>query len=243
MFALVLRSLAALLVASVLVACESGGELNRSDDSSNSTSADIVAVPITKPTQPSGFAGDDDEFVRVVHEYFDKADVTAQMSDRTLVTVGREFCFVLSGGGMLADKVDFWAGTRHLENGPDVPIFSAAWDVYCPDLAEGYRRIRLGSRSQEPTARQRVDLATFVATLHQPGGVPSIERMSTTEVERAAATLCRMSFDTGWERTPPVVRLTRPVPQAARLQYLAGLALGFCPDVTSEMMASLQPRV
>src|SRR5262245_6012830 len=51
---------------------------------------DIVAVPITEPTRPSAFPGDDDEFLRRAHEYLDEAEVTTQIPpDLTMVTIGR----------------------------------------------------------------------------------------------------------------------------------------------------------
>lgn len=153
-----------------------------------------MAVPIAKPKQPSEFVGNDDEFLRRVRKNFDRSDVTRAISDQTLVTLAREFCSVLSGGGMLASKVDFWGGFYHLDNPLSGAMFLAAFDVYCPDLAEGYVRIRTGSQTAEPTVQERADLARFTATFHQPGAVRPIARMSDADVERAAAIVCNVRF-------------------------------------------------
>ncbi len=141
---------------------------------------------------------------------------------------------------MLADKVDFWAGLIRLPEGHDIPIFSAASDVFCGDLLEGYLRIRRGAQSQEPTPRQRADLVRFAATLHQPGGLPQVEAMSSQELQDAARMLCTAPSRSKLLDTSE--RLSRLVPPRALVKFLLALGLGYCPEESKHLATALGLR-
>jgi hypothetical protein len=237
-------AVASTIVVGFLAACSSDAGDDRSKESPtessptpspSSASEDIVGVPVTKAKQPSGFPGDDKEFLRRVDGYLLKSGVTTEMNDRTRVAYGRQFCAILSGGGMVAGKVDFWGGTIQIERGPDAAIFVAALDIYCPELAAGYTRIRRGSQTKRPTVAQSADLARFVMTLHHPNVVPAAEALSTRILQRTASEYCKETADLDWPSTPEVVRTANRLPRPGRLLLLVGLTLGFCPETGEQL--------
>jgi hypothetical protein len=68
------------------------------------------------------------------------------------------FCLIRSGGGVVAAKVDVWAGTIDFYEG-SAEVFDAALDTYCPELRDGYTQIREDGASAGPTSEERGDVA------------------------------------------------------------------------------------
>ena len=168
-----------------------------------------------------------------MHRYLDSRKKKTDFSDEKLIRLGREFCSVLSGGGLLASKVDYWAGVNHLGDGPsrsDVEIFYAAWDAYCPEFRDGYAKVRLGKQSADPTGPERADLARFVAVTKFPRFIEQVRVLSDAEIRAAGSKLCGLPLKRGWSRTKQVQALVSGLPDDIRPFYLIGLGLAYCEE-------------
>ena len=196
-------------------------------------------VPLAPHRAPADFTGDDAEFVRQVRGNLEQEKVTSTLSDSRLLSLGREFCSVLSGGGLLTDKVEHWVGSRDLKEGADVAIVLAAHDALCGDLTDGYNRLQL-SEVTVPTDAERADLARFITTLDQPVLEKSVAEISDSDLSGDAADACELDFDDEWWNSTEARKLEGGLPELARMSYVVGLVTAFCPDVADQLIDSLE---
>ncbi len=157
-----------------------------------------VSAPITKRVRPSAFRGDDSAYVRQVHTFLDERSVTSPYSDAELVERGRDFCSVISGGGLLAEKVDFWAGFTSIDLDTSVHVFKAAGSVYCPKAFSAYVDLRLAGNTGKPTAREKADLVRFDASVGSGSFATPVDRVSDSRILRDGRRLCSTEFTRGW---------------------------------------------
>lgn len=198
-----------------------------------------VIVPLASPRAPADFTGDDAEFVRQVRVILKQDKVSTKMSDSRLVSLGKEFCSVLSGGGLLATKVDHWAGSRDLKQGVDAAILDAARAVLCGDLADGYTRLRVSERS-DPTSAERADLARFVTALDQPDLDKLVAAISDPDVAGDAEEACAIDFDGQWWNSRAARKLEGGLPEQGRMAYVVGLVTAYCPEEADPMIDALE---
>lgn len=196
-------------------------------------------VPLAAPRAPSEFAGDETEFVRAARGTLTEEKVETKLSDSKLLTLGREFCSVLSGGGLLTTKVDHWAGSRDLKKGVDAAIVLAAQRALCADLIEGYTRLQ-SSEYPEPTAAEKADLARFVTALDQPDLHPVIAQITDPDVAGDAADACAMDYDSEWWNSSAAKRLEGGLTAQGRMAYVVGLVSAYCPDRVDRVIDSLE---
>jgi hypothetical protein len=196
-------------------------------------------VPLAAPRAPSEFAGDEGEFVRAARGTLTEEKVKTKLSDSKLLTLGREFCSVLSGGGLLTTKVDHWAGSRDLKKGVDTAIVLAAQRALCGDLIEGYTRLQ-SSEYPEPTAAEKADLARFVTALDQPDLHPVIAQIADADVAGDAADACAMDLDSEWWNSSEAKRLEGGLTEQGRMAYVVGLVSAYCPDRVDRVIDSLE---
>lgn len=241
------RRYAVLLLALALAACGSSDDTDTSEveAAASPTPTDtVIAVPVTAEKQPSDFSGDDSVFIKRVHGYLDRRKKKTDLSDAEMVKLGREFCSVTSGGGMLADKVDFWAGARGLsDESADVEIFYAAWDAYCPEFRDGYTKVRLSAKTARPTSAETADLIRFVTTFRHPDADARLAAVSDSEVAQAGGRFCAMRLEAEWPSSRIVGRLIGAIPEEVREYYLLALTLGYCPDRSDAVAKALGMRM
>lgn len=197
-------------------------------------------VPLTAPRAAAESQGDETEFVRQVRENLEQDEVETKLSDSRLLLFGRELCSVLSGGGLLADKVDYWAGFRNLEDGPDAAIVLAANGVFCRALTEDFTSLQLQENAASPTAAERGDLARFVTVLDEPDLGTRVGAIEDPDLERDAAKACALDFGSEWWESGEVARLESSLPEKARMAYVVGLVTAYCPDEADEMIEALE---
>lgn len=197
-------------------------------------------IPLAKHRPAEEFKGDEGEFVRQARVNLQREEVKSDLSDSRLLKLGREFCSVLSGGGLLTDKVDYWSGFRGLGDGPDSAVFLAAQEVFCGDLADGFTRLGLTEPPPAPTAAERADLARFVATLDEPDFAERVQSLPDTELAGDAAAACDLDFDKEWWDTRAVQRFAGSQPKEVRMDYVVGLVTAYCPDKADPMIESLE---
>lgn len=197
-------------------------------------------MPPTANRAPADFQGDEARYVREVRANLAQDELRTKLSDDRLLELGRELCSVLSGGGLLTDKVDHWAGFRDLADGSDAAIVLAARDVLCLDLAEGYPRLQLGESLPVPTPAERADLARFVTTLDEPKLAEQLRATPDSELADDADTACGIDFQGEWWDATLAKRVAGSLPADARMDYVVGLVTGYCPAQAEEMIDSLE---
>jgi hypothetical protein len=110
-------------------------------------------------TAPEDFSGDDEHFLAVARCLLIALETDAPASDPRPVTVGREICSLLSGGGAVASKLDMYAGQHdYAEKGWSAVIFGGI-QAYCPELGPGYFADRSGPLPM--TAAEKLDLFRY----------------------------------------------------------------------------------
>ncbi len=196
-------------------------------------------IPLAPDRPAAEFKGDENEFVRRVRDTLTEDKVKTDLSDSRLLRFGREFCSVLSGGGLLSDKVDHWAVFRGLANGPEGAIFLAS-DVLCKDQADAYERLLLTEIAPVPTAAERADLARFITALDEPDLVAKVKAIEDSDLAGDAEKACDLDFDSEWWDSAKVARLESSLPKAARMAYVVGLVTAYCPDEAGPMVDSLE---
>ncbi|RYB88847.1 hypothetical protein EUA06_18875 [Nocardioides glacieisoli] len=182
-------------------------------------------MPLATPVPPDDLPGDDEEFLDRATANLDRADIDLRISDEKLVDRGRTFCSILSGGGMVAAKVDVWAASLEFDDGSG-EVFDAAVDAYCPNLLDGYREIRTGDQSAEPTHEERGDLARFFLDWRK---VPT-DDMTDGDLSTDAAAVCLAPSGARWLRSKDVSRTLRHVSDADQISHLFALTLAYCDD-------------
>lgn len=197
-------------------------------------------VPLASPRAATEFQGDENEFVRQVRENLEQDAVETDLSDSRLLLFGRELCSVLSGGGLLTEKLDYWAGFRNLEDGPDAAILLAAQEVFCRALTEDFTNLQLRENSVSPTAAERADLARFVTALDEPDLGGRVGAIEDRDLERDAAKACTLDLNTEWWESGAVARLESSLPEKARMAYVVGLVTAYCPDEADDMVEALE---
>lgn len=198
-------------------------------------------MPLTANRPPADFPGDEARYVREVRENLAQDKVRTKLSDSRLLELGRELCSVLSGGGLLTDKVDHWSGFRDLAaDGSDAAIVLAARDVFCPELADGYTRLELGETLPVPTPAERADLARFVTTLDEPKLAPRLRATPDEDLAEDAETACDIDFHGEWWDATKAKRMAGSLPAEARMDYVVGLVTGYCPTRAEKMVDSLE---
>ncbi|MBL0748997.1 DUF732 domain-containing protein [Nocardioides baculatus] len=217
-----------------LTACTTAGESgspsttpSASDSSSvdEGTAGDPVAVPLGPTVPPEELPGDDGEFLEQATTNLDDADIDLGLSDDELVERGRTFCSILTGGGMVAAKVDVWSGSLQFDDG-SAEVFDAALDAYCPDLRDGYLTIRTGEGTARPTSEERADLARFFLDWRE---VPT-DGLTDGDLSTDAAAVCLAPSGERWLRSKDVRRTLRHVDGPDRVSYLFALTLAYCDD-------------
>lgn len=202
-------------------------------------SEDPGMIPLAPHRAPTEFTGDEAEFVRQVRGTLAEEKADATMSDSRLLTLGREFCSVLSGGGLLTDKVDHWVVFRELKKGVDDAIVLAAQAVFCADLTENYSRLQL-SELAEPTTAERADLARFITTMDQPSLEKKVESITDHDLAGDANAACELNFKSEWWNSSAAGKLEDGLGEQGRMAYVVGLVTAFCPDDSDDMIDSLE---
>jgi hypothetical protein len=124
-------------------------------------------------------------------------DEEAPAADARLVTVGREVCSLLSGGGAVATKLDFYAGQRSMSEDGWTAVIGAAIQTYCPDLGPGYFADRDGPLPM--TSPEQADLVRYLVR----AGAGEDADLRDEQILRLSHKVCGL-LDTSPERLPTV---------------------------------------
>ncbi|MGQ0844201.1 MAG: hypothetical protein ACT4QF_08700 [Sporichthyaceae bacterium] len=197
-------------------------------------------VPLAPVRAPTEFVGSDEDFVREVRENLEEEKVKSELSDSRLLKLGREFCSVLSGGGLLTDKVDYWAGLRELDKGSDAAIILAAQEVFCGELTDGYTRLELGEALTEPSPAEKADLARFVTALDEPDLAEKLKAMSDEQLAADAKRACGIGFHDEWWNRNTAKKVASELPDGNEMDYVVGLVTAYCPKEADDMIESLR---
>ena len=223
--------LVATLAAGSFGACSTGG-----DDPAPGAASPGAAPPAPPPARialapqrpAEFFPGSDQSFLGAVRQELD--GVEAPASDADMVDRGRELCSVLSGGGAVADKVDFWSGSFDLGDPAWDAVFRAATTTYCRELADGFRADR--TEEIEPTAAERADLARFV--VRQGLGVTAFDTASDAEVADDAEGSCQTV-----RADPETLGRWVDSGDLSPLMHALGAVTAYCPELSDHVRSTL----
>ena len=162
------------------------------------TYAPDARIPLAPQTAPEDFAGDDEHFLAVTRGLLIALDEEAPAADPRLVTVGREVCSLLSGGGAVAAKLDFYAGQRSMSEDGWTAVIGAAIQTYCPDLGPGYFADRDGPLPM--TSAEQADLVRYVVR----AGVGDDADVPDDQILRLSRKVCGL-LDSSPDRLPNLV--------------------------------------
>ena len=135
---------------------------------------------------------------------------------------------------MVAAKVDVWAGTIDFDEG-SADVFDAALDTYCPELRDGYTRIREGDGSAGPTSEERGDLARFFLEVRES----DLSDRTDGELSRDAAAVCLAPSGERWLLSRDVRRTLRPVARRDQVAYLFALTLAYCDERLDQLFEAV----
>lgn len=233
------RALAALAMAvGATSGCTAKDSSSRPPPSSSPTTdradQDPVATALDDPVPPGQLPGDDEELVERATANLEDADIDLGLEDTELVARARMFCSILSGGGMVAAKVDVWAGTIDFFEG-SAEVFDAALDTYCPELRDGYTQIREGDGSAGPTTEERGDLARFFLEMRES----DLSDRTDGELSRDAAAVCLAPSGERWLLSRDVRRTLRPVARRDQVAYLFALTLAYCDERLDQLFEAV----
>jgi len=199
----------------------------------------IVAVPISRPREPDDFPGNDGDLIRAFEVHVTHFEVAQKPSEQSVIEYAREFCSVLSGGGLLAEKVNGWGGASRIPTDVDVPVFLAALDVYCAEYAQEYANVRAEGDKVEPSESELADLVRFFAGLPGTVGVSKLEAIPDEEILLRSENMC--SAPGGFQALSPsaIRQLTESVPRSSQRGFAGGLVMIECPERVEELRAWL----
>lgn len=201
------------------------GEESEDDDphvGEDSTESGPRAIAIGDPQPASSFSGDDTAFATELADLLEELSLPAPVDDTTAVSIGKDFCSVLSGGGLLARKVDFWADQHQYAGHDYASIFQAALDQYCHNFLDAYLTERTVTR--KATVPEEVDVVRFVGDTGLRDG--AFDALPDDRIATEGAATCR-------QLTAEPELLATLVGNAAAddRALLTGYVLGFCPEV------------
>lgn len=147
------------------------------------------AIPIGAPRDPASFQGSDQDFLTTASELLGKVEEKQPVTDKSAIAIGREYCSVISSGGQVASKVDFWSGQRGYLGVPAYDaLLRAAGRIYCPDLEKSY--LAASASPTPPTEVEKVDLMRFIGSL-TPGEGGIFAELPDAEIVTRATAVCR----------------------------------------------------
>ena len=235
------RRTTGLLLAGVLAlagACSSDAEPDASpsaDPTSSTTPSgpDTVRPPIGETTQPADWPGDDAAYLALLDAGLTEAGYDPVGTDNESIALGRDFCTVISGGGLIGDKVEFFSTEYGIVDGTQ-EIADAAGPTYCPEAYAAYVAVRAETSPGPGTDVERADLFRFVVR-RSTGDPTAVTEVTDATIRARASDFC----DRLGEPDADLSNLTslNPNDPEERLQgaYLVGLGLSYCPDVFAEV--------
>lgn len=217
-------------------ACSSDSEPDTETPTSAATTGtapDTVRPPISDTTAPADWPGDDAQYLTLLDEGLTAAGYDPVGTDDESVALGRDLCTVISGGGLVGDKVEFFSTEYGIVDGTQ-EIADAAGQVYCPEPYAAYVKVRAETAPGPGTDVERADLFRFVVR-RSTGDPTAVTDVTDAKIRERAADFCdRLS-----EPDADLSNLTslNPNDPEERLQgaYLVGLGLSYCPDVFAEV--------
>jgi hypothetical protein len=181
---------------------------------------EVVEVPITTPRPPSDFDGAE-AHAAAYDDFVEQNAIADARPAGEAYGLTQEVCSILSGGGAVTAKVDYWAGTTGFAAGESLPVIASA-SALCPDELDAYTRQRDGAAPSTPAVK--ADLARFYV-LQPTGSLGLLDGLTDEEVAAAAETECTALADLDGPLPAPNDDQQR----AAQVRTVA-LALAYCPD-------------
>lgn len=201
--------------------------------SSTAAGSDPVRPPISDTTLPADWPGDDDAYLALLAEELAEAGLDPVGTDDESVALGRDLCTVLSGGGLIGDKVEFFSTEYGIVDGTQ-QIADAAGPTYCPAPYAAYVAVRAETSPGAGTATERADLFRFIVrrSTRDPTAVAEV---TDVKIREQAADFCARLRKPDADLSQ-LTTLNPNVP-AELLQgaYAVGLGLSYCPDVFAEV--------
>jgi len=181
---------------------------------------DTGRPPVVEALPPNSFPGDDEVFLDLYGTY---REITkeADRSDEA-VALARRFCSIISGGGLVADKVDYWGAYSQFPDSAGA-LLTAAGESYCPAFFAAYTRVRGSDEPAPSTAAEKVDMTRFAFSV--VGARPELN-LSDAAIARQAGEVCALSPA---ELTAATREFIAAGDQASITRTLA-FAVGFCPN-------------
>ncbi|CAN5416766.1 hypothetical protein BH11ACT8_BH11ACT8_24280 [soil metagenome] len=188
-----------------------------------------VRPPIGTPTQAADWSGDDATYLSRLTDALTTAGQDGIGTDAESIALGRDFCTVVSGGGLVVDKVQFWASQFGIDASID-EVASSAGATYCPDLAARYAEVVAEPEPGPVTKAERADLFRFVVT-RTTDDPTAVGDASDRQIEGRAADFCARL------RAPraslgELANLDPADPEELlQAAYAIGLGLSYCPGI------------